>query len=384
MLIDPYYDGQADVSAAGPSVFVATYSMNSSVGSPTIYRLTPADTAWSSFTWTAMDNGLRVAMRMTHNPADGRLYAVGLATMNSTTKNPYDVWKVRFSADQGYSWFDDGGPFFLAKNYSSSATGIATDSDGTVYVTGYSNEGRGPHWIIRRKHLGGAWTTVCDVKGQNNTGTAGATLCAYPGIPGVPARPPAIIAVGQLNGKWTILRSQNQGSTWQQVDSWAEGGNGASAHDVACDTFTGNLYAAGCVRMSNGYPSSWLIRMSADGGSTWTQLLNVPGNGSWASALAIDGVGNVSVTGVVNPTGTPVWKVIRCTDPLNPASWSSSFNDTLPLFGGTTGSKGRGITADATGNLFVVGEMWNWTAEVTAPPPADSATQHVGLVRLMP
>ena len=137
-----------------------------------------------------------------------------------------------------------------------------------------------------------------------------------------------------------------------------------------------------------------MIRTSIDGGNNWTTLLDAPGSGSWASMAAVDSNGNVSVSGVINPladsgsnTTRPLWKIIRCTDPEDPASWAASFDaeqnpDTIP-FGSATYSKGSGIVADSAGKVFVTGLLDGWTDTSVSPAVTYSGTR-VGLLRMVP
>jgi len=377
VLIDPFD------SAPAPGILLGLN--NSTVGNATIMRLTPTDSASSSFTVTDLDHGLSAAIRLANNPGDG-LYAAGYAPVDPNAKNLTYVWKVRKSSSQGNAgtWTDDD-TYFSTKTAFSTASGIATDSAGNIFVSGVVNYGSTPHWVVRRKTPGGAWSTVFDVK--NNNVNMVPSVCF---LPGDANNPPAIFTASDLNSKWTVMRSQNQGAsgTWQQVDSWTGGGSAAAAYEVSCDGLSRTIYCVGCRGLNGSLttpPSGWVIRASTDGGKTWSLLLDAPGQGSWAYSLTVDPSGAVSVSGVVNPGGnTPLWKVIRCAQPLDPASWSASFaaTDTLP-YGYQTYSKGRQVCTDAFGNVFAAGFVTDWTDISTSQAVAYSGVR-VGLVRLVP
>jgi hypothetical protein len=392
LLLDPF--------SSNPGVFLGTKDFT--YGNPTIFQLTPNPVSPWTFDVASVDNGLSYVSRLIHRASegvDGTLYAVGHSPNDPKARNSVFVWTVRKSSGKGATntWSQDE-KFFLTKNAFSFATGATTDNATNLFVSGVANDGRNPHLLVRRKDRNGAWTTVYDAKGQNINMIP--SMCFYPGIPG---DPPAVIVASELNSKWTVLRSLNQGASgsWQQVDSWTGGGAAASAYDVAYDSFSGNIYAVGC-RGLNGSgaattaPSAWVIRVSTDGGKTWgggnslgDPLLDVAGSGSWASRVTFDAGGNVSVSGVINPTyptaTKPLWKVIRCIDPLNTWSWLASFDNGNALFPfGDTLSKGRGIAADASGNLFATGYVVDWTDTTDPQNPVSYPGSYVGLVHMVP
>jgi hypothetical protein len=329
-----------------------------------------------------VDSGLAAAERLALNPGDG-LYAAGFVMNGANPRNQVGVWKVRKSAaaSQGAAntWSDDD-QFSLSSSAESLATGITTDALGNVYVAGLAESGSTPYWVVRRKHLGGGWTTVFDVKGQNAFMNPG--MCFFPGNANNPK--PAVFTFSDLSSKWTVFRSQNQGTNWASVDSWPSDKSPATAYDAACDGQNGNIYVVGTRGLNAQNPRAWVIRTSDDGGNTWSTLLDVTLTNSWARNVAIDGAGNVSVSGVVfNQTGTPLWMIIRCTTPQIPAAWTASYANGFIPFGNTTYSKGREIAADPAGNLFVTGFVVNWTDDMTTPPTFYSGSR-VGLLRLTP
>jgi hypothetical protein len=365
-----------------PNQFSVFLGCDTSSGNPSVLRLTAPDPSFSSFTVEGVDSGLAAAERLALNPGDG-LYAAGFVMNNANPRNPVGVWKVRKSpaASQGVAntWSDDD-QFSLSSSAESLATGITRDTLGNVYVAGVAESGSSPHWVVRRKHPLGSWTTVFDAKGQNALMNPG--MCFFPG--NANNSKPAVFTVSDLNSKWTVFRSQNLGTNWASVDSWPGDKSSATAYDAACDSQSGYIYVVGTRGLQTQNPRAWVIRTSKDGGDTWSTLLDVTLTNSWAKSVAIDAAGNVSVSGVVfNQNGTPLWMIIRCTTPQIPAAWTTSYANGLIPFGNTTYSKGRGIAADPAGNLFVTGFVENWTDTMTSPSTFYSGDR-VGLLRLTP
>ena len=278
-------------------------------------------------------------------------------------------WKVRRSkaSDQGNpsTWQDDDSFQFstTAKNttqpLNARAMGIATDKDGKVtgnlFVCGWASDGKVNHWIIRKKSATG-WATVLD-KQAADTYSVALKMCFVPQGGNNPVA--AHFVAGIFNDKWTVLRSQNQGASWQPVGPWPADGSQASANDMASDSI-GNIYVVG-VRGRDSYNRGWVIRRSSDGGTTWEDLLDQPSQlDSWAVRLVIDGVNNITVAGAIDGVNGPRWAVVR----NSPGQlWSDSWAAAgFPLGENATGiSKGRGMAADASGNLFLTGDVSSWT-----------------------
>jgi hypothetical protein len=375
VLIDPFN------STPAPGLLLGIDSLGS--GSATILRLTPNDSASTSFSVSDLDHELTDVTRLANNPGDA-LYAVGYAPLDPTAKNITYVWKVRKSSSLALgnlgTWTDDD-TFLLARNASAYAWGVTTDGVGNVFVSGAASDSHTPHWIIRRKRSGDTFRTVFDAKGTDLNMVP--SLCFFPGNVKNPKS--AVIAASELNSKWTVIRSQSQGAsgTWQQVDSWTAGG-ASTAYDLTCDPVSGTIYAVGCQGLNGSGaipPSDWVIRSSVDGGDNWNLLLNIGGRSSWARTAVVDAAGNVSVSGVINQGGTPLWKVIRCTNPQDPASWLASFSaaDTV-AFGPATYSKGKELAVDSYGNVFASGEVTDWAENSST----IYSGLHVGLLRLAP
>jgi hypothetical protein len=303
------------------------------------------------------------------------LYAVGegkLVTVPPFPRNNPNVWKVRKSITGGgaNSWATDDTFYLSTKPSAASARGITTDAGGNVYVCGLANS----HWIVRRLPSGGSWATVSDVSSQGEAIANG--MCFFPGNSYNSTK--AVLAVGILNSKWTVLRSQNQGASWQSVDAWSPGSKAAATAAAATCDSAGNIFVVGYRGTWVG-PTGWVIRMSSDGGNTWIPVLDISeGAHSWALAVAADGVGNIWVSGMTfNTSGVPRWTVLQHSPSESwPQSWS--FRG-IPF--GQTYSKARGIAtataSDASGNVvnnvFVTGEL-GW----------QDGTSRVAVQRLLP
>ncbi|MCI0541040.1 MAG: hypothetical protein L0Z50_38045 [Verrucomicrobiales bacterium] len=109
-----------------------------------------------------------------------------------------------------------------------------------------------------------------------------------------------------------------------------------------------------------------MLRKSSDGGQGWETLLDQPSQiDSWAVRLAVDPANNITLAGSIDgANGSPRWAVVRNSPGQ---AWSGSPTaswETLTFpFGedATFLSKGRGMVFDASGNIFLTGDVIDWT-----------------------
>ena len=333
---------------------------------------------YARFEAVPLNAALSSASRIAYNGPDGSIYVAGNSTTPISRNSSVITWTVMSSSD-GNSWQVSDQFRFVSRNtlYSSWAQGVVTDAAGNVYVSGYANEGKVDHWIVRRKQAGAAaWETVYDAK-------AGAFSALPYGMCFVGPSPnhasAAVYSVGIFNNRWTVLQSRAAGAinTWQTVDTWPGDGTTANAYDIASDN-QGNLFVVG-VRGKDGSNKGWVVRKSTDGGTTWVTVLDkAEGVYSWAWRILIDSADNVWVSGAVHrPDNFPRWTLVRNSPGQQwqdsaDGSDSWSHRTLLPTNPGYK-SKGRGMTLDPAGNLFLTGDA------IDSSIPINT---YVGLLRL--
>jgi hypothetical protein len=386
LLIDPFHSSPA----AGVLLAIQKSSLDGPEV-PSILRLTPTDASSSNFSIEPLDGGL-VGGRLAYVPGDG-LYTAGYSVTTTGSKGNAQTimkWQVRRSseADQGNSgtWSNNdsyqlsGITKGKTTAYNSRAHAFTSDDSGNVYVCGWANDGKVHHWIIRRKTSSG-WSKVYDATATDNYSIPYG-ICFVPAVGNNPA--PALFVAGIFNNRWTVLRSLNQGDSWQAVGPWPADVSMASATDLARDG-DGNIYVCG-VRGRDGQNRGWVLRKSSNGGQDWVTLLDQPSvTDSWAVRLTIDAANNITVAGAIDAAdGTPRWAIVRNSPGQTwsgspTASWETRI---FPLGPNTPSpSKGRGMATDAAGNMFLTGDVIDWT------DPADGtyySGTRVGLLRMTP
>ena len=371
-LIDPF-----STDSANPGVFIG--SSKDASGNASLVRLDPSGP--SSYNVIVVDRELSAVSELGCNTppfshtSPTRLYAVGnrrAFTVPPLPQNNPFLWMVRTSTDGGDSWTGIGGDIFqLNSRESAGANGFAADAGGNVYTCGNAFLKNLTHWIVRRLPAGGAnWQTVSDLTAKSGGYANG--MCFFPGNNFNPV--PAVFAVGWLNSKWEVRRSQDHGLTWFSVDPGVGLGN---AHKAACDS-AGNIFVVGSRDGGSG-SSRWVVRMSSDGGTSWATMLDVSdGFINAARNVAADQHGNIWVAGMTSvgsdKYATRRWIVVR----HSPSeSWSASWNSRQNSFPGNY-SDAFGIAADASGNnVFVTGTVQDWTDGLYSYPGSRLVVQRL-------
>jgi hypothetical protein len=273
--------------------------------------------------------------------AAGRLYAVGDDFWDATASQ-IGGWFVRESLDAGANWstvdaFTLGG--------SSTASGVAADAAGNVYVAGSADPTNSwsSSWIVRKGTLTGSgglsWATV-DTFAPGGAGRAAGVLC-HP--------TEGIFVVGYAYGAgrkgnqlaWYVRRSLNGGATWANVDVFLGGSAAGIGADVA-----GNLYVVG------GNGSHWIVRKSSNGGTSWATVDDfLPARSAGATGFAADANGSLFVVGATRDwSGVYRWVVRE--NPGGVGGWQTV--DTFQYNGGIQ-TVAYGAVADNSGQIFVAG-----------------------------
>jgi len=262
-----------------------------------------------------------IVKRLVQEPVSGSSFALSFGS-----------WQVHRSSDRGVSWmlvdsFADGAY--------ASASGLAVDDAGNIFVSGSTNLGIGtPTWFVRKSSDHGlTWSTVDRLSNASSVG-----ILFVPGSQG------GLFVAGS---RWTVRRSRDAGATWQQVDSFIRPGKDTYAQAMASDA-RGRIYVAG---QSTPDPSRWDVRVSENGGSTWatispaTATAQLNGN---LEAMVVDLAGNLFLAGVLD-----AWAVAR-------RNADGVWHDIEFPFGTEAGwvpSGARAITLDRVGNAYVAGTV---------------------------
>ena len=229
--------------------------------------------------------------------------------------------------------------------------GTAVDSSGNVYVTGYEDvTGEGNNIWVRKYNSAGAvqWT------GTSN-GTANGSDAGY----GIAVDSAGNVYVtgyeyvtGQGDNIWT--RKYNSAGTEQ----WTRTYNGtANSYDegqgIAVDS-SGNVYVTGHEEVTGQVHNIWVRKYNSAGTEQWTRTYNgIANNDDRGQGIAVDSSGNVYVTGHEDVTGQAnnIW--VRKYNSFGTETWTRTHNDIANSSDG-----GQGIAVDSSGNVYVTGHEY--------------------------
>lgn len=243
-------------------------------------------------------------------------------------------WLTHWSADGGTTWVLSD--FFRGNGRNAVPFCTAVDPAGRVFVGGLVWDAQGKqHFFVRRSSDNGAtWKTVDDLAGSISR------------TDGIAATPAAVVSAGRLSNTWLVRRSINGGNTWTTTDTMPQA---SFAYGAAADA-NGNFYVVGPATLTANRVTKthWLTRKSTDSGSTWRTVDDLVAG--IPQAVTVDAFGRVFVAGAVGN----LWTVRGSAD--GGLTWTTTDTFTLTPTGTSTA---RGVSADASGNVFVTGYAAN-------------------------
>ena len=292
------------------------------------------------------------------------LYAVGVANLAPLSGAP-DHWIVRKSADHGATWItaDDFVPDTGASDGRNTASGVAVDGAGNVYVVGMVHQRVGkssyPYefWVVRKSSNAGAtWTTV-DQYGYPNApeSVANAVLATPAGlfVCGLS------VATSSRGPQWVVRKSANAGTTWTTVDNFYSSTAYNWPNALTADP-AGNVYVGGSsdINTAGSYSHYWVVRKGSNGGASWQTVdafryFPYPTTFTANDALGMgtDALGNVYAVGCGTDANRVGHWVVRATANQG-ASWVT-VDDFQYATGQSAAAHGFGL--DAAGNVYVGG-----------------------------
>ncbi len=269
----------------------------------------------TGLTWATVDDyqlaagGNAVAQAIVVH-GNGDIYVSGFA-FNTTSH-----WITRLSEDAGVTWTTvDDYQFQSAQN--SRANGIAVDPSGSLFSIGSGVASGETHWIVRKLiNAGTEWTTVDDfVLSDATFASASAIAINSSGV---------LFVTGQ-GSDGTVIRgltrkSVNNGVAWTTVDNF----NYTRTDDstIVGDTVfsaialdgVGNPYVTGYGGLASGTGESWLVRKSTTSGTVWDVLsaFQVPGGtSSEGTGLFFDSSGSLYSSGFGDDPTASRWILRR-------------------------------------------------------------------------
>jgi sugar lactone lactonase YvrE len=305
----------------------------------------------------------------------GNVYVTGGAKGSQTG---FDYLTIKYSPGGKQLWAQRyNGPV----NGDDASTGLAVDSKGNVYVTGWSRGGRN-RWDLAtvkyradgrrlwvRRYLSGGEAKGIAMDAEDNIYVTGerVTIKYDPDGRQIWVRPfdapnshPVALAVDGQGNAYLHGSLTNPGSSLPTLKYSPDGlllwMTGCQFHGdlpsefwystIALDT-QGNAYVSGGTVFGRGFLT---IKYSPEGQQLWERWEDLEGNYSPPSAVAVDGQGNVYVAGTVASYGDP-----RSHYSNYITIKYSPDGQTLWIQEGFSDSYASALTLDGQGNVYITG-----------------------------
>ena len=300
---------------------------------------------WNTFLGgTDQDSGGGIAV-----DTNGNIYVSGYSTATwGSPIRPYsgssDAFVAKFDGTGALQWNT-----FLGSSSFDGGVGIAVDSSGKVYVVGNSNATWGSP-VRPFTGSGDAFVAKLDGSGalQWNTflGADVGNSIAVDTSGNV-----YVAGSGYYNGFTRAFVAKLDGTGVLQWNTFRGGLGGAACYGIAVDA-SGNVYSTGYSVSYKPAPTYYFV--TKDDGSgvlQWSASLGGPGDG-----IAVDMSGNVYVTGHSYATwGSPVRSYTDGADTfVAKLDWAGRLQWNTFL-GGPGNDYGEGIGLDTSGNVYVTG-----------------------------
>ena len=219
---------------------------------------------------------------------------------------------------------------------------VVLDSQGNVYVVGYSYTGEIDHDICLVKYDNDGneeWVATYDYEHDI------ATSLTIDNDDNVIVGGYSFVDI--FTSSYTTIKYDNEGN---ELWSANYGSSGCEIYDICVDD-SGNVYVTGEVAGSGGYKDYGTVKYDSEGNELWAVTYDGPdGLEDKAFAICVDGEGNVYVTGESN---TETKKKDYCTvkyDSGGNEIWVARYNGP-----GNDDDSANCISLDSAGNVYVSG-----------------------------
>jgi uncharacterized delta-60 repeat protein len=271
----------------------------------------------------------------------GNVFVTGASTRSGGN---YDYATIAYSGAGLPLWTNRyNGP----ANSDDTASAVAADASGNVFVTGYSGGSGGDSYYATIGYSGAGvplWTNryIGPANGYNQANAVAVDASGNVFVTGYSYH-------GGANDEFATIAYSGAGAPlW--TNRYNGPGNGANqAYAVAVDA-SGNVFVTGSSDGSGGGSDYVTIGYSSAGAPLWTNRYKGPGDYNGAKAVAVDTSGNVFVTGISRGSGVyNDYATIKYSGAGVPL-WTNRFNGTA---GGDDWAVA--VAVDASGNVFVTG-----------------------------
>jgi uncharacterized delta-60 repeat protein len=273
----------------------------------------------------------------------GNVYVTG-TSYGSITGTDYAT--IKYSADGNQLW---AARYNGSENGDEEAYDLAIDSSGNVYVTGISvSEDTSSDYVTLKYGPNGnpLW-----VASYNGTGNSDDSVFAIVTDSSGNAYVTGTSFGGSTNYDFATVKYGPDGSQLWATRYNGPGNDDDGAQDLVVDS-AGNVYVTGYGYDSNTNYDFVTVKYDPAGNQLWATRYNGPANGSdFAYALAIDNWGNVYVTGISFDGNTDNDYATVKYSPDGREIWVARYNGTA-----NSSDYVSAVSVDNSGNVYVTGQ----------------------------
>lgn len=308
-------------------------------------------TQWRSV-YNGNANDTDVVSSMTVD-SQGNVYVTGFSKGSNTGK---DIATIKYNSYGQQIWavrYNDDN-----SNMDDAANAIAVDGSGNVYVTGYSTGLTSFKDLITIKYSSSGdllWSSRYNGKGNDDD------LSSAIAVDGLGNIFVTGYSVGLISSEDFLTIKYNSAGTelWLSTYNNPDMSDIDIANTIALDG-AGNLYVSG-YSIGNGTAEDYAtVKYNSDGEEQWVRRYNGTGNDyDITSGITVDGSGNIVVTGYSAGNGSSEDYATVKYDPQGNSLWVNRYNGSSNSYDISTS-----ISADNLGNIYVTGYSYdNITSE---------------------
>ncbi|MHC4688945.1 MAG: SBBP repeat-containing protein, partial [Planctomycetota bacterium] len=296
---------------------------------------------------------------------NGNIYVTGTTDNESSFDDLVTIKYTTDSNEPNWVAFYDG-----PDHYSDRGKTITVDSDGYVYVTGYSSGIGTEHDLVTIKYDPNGsevWPTPAIYNGPANDDDE-AVFVYVDDFSNVYVTGWSIGSSTEYD--WVIIKYDPDGN-----EEWAKRYNGPvdgfdNVGSLALDS-NGDIYVAGYIETSTSGDDFLLIKYDPNGNEIWKAQYNGPDNlDDGGGRVMIDQDDNIYISGGVNYSGFPIesgeFLLFKFRPDSNEPEWVAIHEDPESL-----ASLPVGMDMDPWGNIYIAGLCAIVPADPPNPPQGD-------------
>jgi uncharacterized delta-60 repeat protein len=266
--------------------------------------------------------------------SDGDVYVTGYSFDAVSGSSIDDYHTIKYNATDGSEIWNVSSGVIGDDDW---AYGIAVDSSENVYVTGYTDGGSDLNYLTIKYDPSGNYVWNATYDGGNDDEAYGVAVDSDGNV-----YVTGYTDAGSAGDDWYTIKYNSTGDEqWNADYGYPGGAYKDQAHGIAVDN-SGNIYVTG---ESNSL--FYIIKYNSTGDEQWNANSS-GGSSAYSRDIALDSSGNVYVTGETNIGGVYYYHTIKYN-----SSGDEVWNATHGL--GLIANYAEGVAVDSFGNVYVAG-----------------------------